>query len=216
MLSFLDGIDTQALLAINGWRSAWADGFMYAFSGKLIWIPLYLSILYIVIRNFHWKVAVGCVVAIALTILFADQVGASVIRPYFERMRPSNLNNPISEFVQIVNGKRGGRYGFPSCHAANTFGLAFFLLFLFRNRLLSCFMILWAIVTCWSRAYLGVHYPGDLLAGMVLGLVGATLSYLLFRFYVNKIQGEYPTTYQFLYLPVIVGALTVVGMAVLS
>lgn len=216
MLSFLDGIDSQALLAINGWRSAWADSFMYAFSGKLIWIPLYLSILYVIVRNFHWKVAVGCVVAIALTILFADQVGASIIRPHFERMRPSNLNNPISEFVQIVNGKRGGRYGFPSCHAANTFGLAFFLLFLFRNRMLSSFMMLWAIVTCWSRAYLGVHYPGDLLAGMFLGLIGASLSYWLFRLYVNKIQGETPSTYHFLYLPVIVGALTVVGMAVLS
>ncbi|MBR6539550.1 MAG: phosphatase PAP2 family protein, partial [Bacteroides sp.] len=114
MLTFLNEIDTQALLAINGWRSAWADGFMYAFSGKAIWIPMYVSILYIIVRNFHWKVAVGCMVAIGLTILFADQVGASVIRPMVERMRPSNVNNPISELVEIVNGKRGGRYGFPS------------------------------------------------------------------------------------------------------
>lgn len=216
MLTFLNELDTQALLAINGWRSTWADGFMYAFSSKAIWIPMYVSILYVIFRNFHWKVAVGCMVAIGLTILFADQVGASIIRPMVERMRPSNLNNPISEWVEIVNGKRGGRYGFPSCHAANTFGISFLILFIFRNRLLSCFMMLWALVTCWSRAYLGVHYPGDLLAGMLLGLIGAALSYWLFSLYCKRIQATKPTTYQHLYIPVVVGMLTIVGMAVFS
>ncbi len=212
----MNELDTTLLLAINGWRSAWADDFMYAFSGKVIWIPMYLSILYVIVRNFHWKVALGCVAAIGLTILFADQVGASVIRPYVERLRPSNLDNPVSEFVQIVNGKRGGRYGFPSCHAANTFGLAFFMLNLFRNRLLTCFMMLWAIVTCWSRVYLGVHYPGDLLAGMFVGLVGASLSYWLFYLYQKRVDCSRPSTYRYLYLPVVVGLITVVGMAIMA
>ena len=125
------------LLAIKGWRAEWADYFMYVFSGKWIWVPLYAAILYVIVRNLHWKVAIGCVMAIALTIVFADQVGATVIRPVVCRLRPANLENPISEFVQIVNGYRGGRYGFPSCHAANTFGLAFFLFYLFRYWLFS-------------------------------------------------------------------------------
>ena len=136
VLSGLVETDTDLLLAINGWRAEWADYFMYAFSGKWIWVPLYAALLYVIVRNLHWKVAIGCAVAIALTIVFADQVGATVIRPVVCRLRPANLENPVSEFVQIVNGYRGGRYGFPSCHAANTFGLAFFLFYLFRNRAL--------------------------------------------------------------------------------
>lgn len=134
-LSSLIEADNACLLAINGWHVPWADTFMYAFSGKWIWIPLYASLLYVIGRNLRWQVAVGCAVAIALTIVFADQVGASLIRPEVARLRPSNLENPLSAMVHIVNGYRGGSYGFPSCHAANTFGLAFFLVYLFRSRL---------------------------------------------------------------------------------
>lgn len=155
VLSGLVEMDTALLLAINGARAEWADFFMYAFSGKWIWVPLYAAILYVIVRNLHWKVAIGCAVAIALTITFADQIGATVIRPLVCRLRPANLENPVSEFVHIVNGYRGGRYGFPSCHAANTFGLAFFLFYLFRNRALNWFIMIWALLTCYSRSYLG-------------------------------------------------------------
>lgn len=106
VLSGLVEIDTDLLLAINGWRAEWADFFMYAFSGKWIWVPLYVALFYVIVRNLHWKVAIGCAVAIALTITFADQMGATVIRPLVCRPRPANLENPISEFVQIVNGYR--------------------------------------------------------------------------------------------------------------
>lgn len=180
VLSGLVEMDTALLLAINGARAEWADFFMYAFSGKWIWVPLYAAILYVIVRNLHWKVAIGCAVAIALTITFADQIGATVIRPLVCRLRPANLENPVSEFVHIVNGYRGGRYGFPSCHAANTFGLAFFLFYLFRNRALNWFIMIWALLTCYSRSYLGVHYPGDLLAGALVGFAGASLCYWLF------------------------------------
>lgn len=165
-LSALSDADTDLLLAINGWRAEWADYFMYAFSGKLVWIPMYAAILYVIFRNVGWKTALGCIVTVALTITFADQVCATLIRPVACRLRPANLENPISDLVQIVNGYRGGRYGFPSCHAANTFGLAFFVFYIFRNRLLTTFIMFWAVLTCYSRSYLGVHYPGDLLAGL--------------------------------------------------
>lgn len=114
-LSVLSDADTDLLLAINGWRAEWADYFMYAFSGKLVWIPMYAAILYVIFRNLGWKMALGCIVTVALTITFADQVCATLIRPVACRLRPANLENPISDLVQIVNGYRGGRYGFPSC-----------------------------------------------------------------------------------------------------
>ena len=115
--------------------------------------------------------------------------------------------------IHIVNGYRGGRYGFPSCHAANTFGLAFFLVYLFRQRMLSVFILLWALVTCYSRAYLGVHYPGDLLAGALLGFIGASLFYGLFR---KVCRYRRPDPLVQGWIPLAVGGLTVVGMLVYS
>lgn len=85
------------------------------------------------------------------------------------RLRPSNPENPLSEMVHIVGGYRGGSYGFPSCHAANSFALASFLILLFANRKLSLFIFAWAVLNSYSRVYLGVHYPGDLLVGAIIG-----------------------------------------------
>lgn len=137
-LQGLIDLDTDIFFSINRMHNTYFDYFMNAYSGKWVWIPMYAAIWYVMLRNFHWKVTLLCMIGLALTITFADQACATWIRPYVERMRPSNLDNPISEMVHIVNNHRGGRYGFPSCHAANTFGLAFFLFFLFpRGGLLS-------------------------------------------------------------------------------
>lgn len=181
MINELANIDQTIFLFLNGMHTTFGDYFMSVFTGKWIWVPMYASILYVLLRNFNWKVVLGCLIAIALTITFADQVCATLIRPMVERLRPSNPDNPISDLVHIVNGRRGGSYGFPSCHASNSFGLAFFLVFLFRQRRLSLFICLWATLNCYTRIYLGVHYPGDLLAGTVVGLCGAGLMYYLLR-----------------------------------
>ena len=108
ILQELVEIDTDLLLAINGMHSPFWDSFMNDFSGKLIWVPMYAAILYVVWKNFSWKVAILSVVAVALTITFADQVCSSLIRPAVERLRPSNLASPIADLVHIVDGHRGG------------------------------------------------------------------------------------------------------------
>ena len=126
-------IDTNIFLFINGMHNTFFDYFMSAYSGKWVWVPMYAAIWYVMLRNFHWKVTLCCMVGLALVITIADPKRVTLIRPYVERLRPANLENPISDMVHIVNGHRGGRYGFPSCHAANTFGLAFFVWFLFRK-----------------------------------------------------------------------------------
>lgn len=202
--------DTNLLLLINGMHSEFFDSFMSAYSGKLIWIPLYASILYVIFRNFSWKMALLCVVAVALTITFADQVCSSAIRPVVERLRPSRTPE-LADLVHIVDGYRGGRYGFPSCHAANTFGLACFLGLLLRKRWLTVYMVVWALLTCYSRAYLGVHYPGDLLVGALVGSAGAVLMYSLFV-WISRYKR--PRVVQGYACPIAVGLLLTGGMLV--
>ncbi|MBQ8500771.1 MAG: phosphatase PAP2 family protein [Bacteroides sp.] len=211
MLDTLIQIDTSLLLAVNGARSPFLDHFMYLFSDKLIWVPMYLSILYVLWKNYEPKQFLCCIVAVALVILFADQV-THELRGVFCRLRPSNLENPVSEFVQIVNGKRGGRYSFPSCHAANTWALAFYIFLLLRRRWLSLTLVLWALITCYSRAYLGVHYPGDLLVGSLVGIAGASIIFSLQRLIckLRRRDLKHP------YAPILLFLLTVVAMAAWS
>lgn len=212
LLQSLVEADQSLLLYLNGIHNTFGDYFMSTFTGKWIWVPMYASILYVLLKNFNWKITLFCLVAIALTITFADQICASVIRPIVERPRPSNEASPIADLVHIVNGRRGGGFGFPSCHASNSFGLAFFLVFLFRKRWLSLFICAWAAMNCYTRIYLGLHYPGDLIAGMLVGLCGAMLMYyLLGRVTKQNFKGTHQTE-----VIIYTGLLTIVGILIYS
>lgn len=175
MIETLNGLDADLLLWFNGCHTAFADSFFWMISAKLTWVPFYLVLAYALFRRYGPKNAFIWLIAAGLTILIADQLCASVLRPVFERMRPSNPDNPLSAAVTVVNGYRGGRYGFPSCHAANTWALTALLIPVLRNRRATVSLILWAVLNCWSRMYLGVHYPGDILAGTVVGVASGLL-----------------------------------------
>lgn len=178
MGDFIIGLDTDLLLWINSHNAPFWDIFMYTISGKLIWVPFYITLLYAIYRSYGFRIMIVMGIMTALAITAADQVCASLIRPAVERLRPTNLNNPISDFVHIVNGYRGGRYGFPSCHAANTFALVGLTSLLFRRWKYTLFIILWAATVCYSRIYLGVHYPGDILVGLTIGTICGMSCYL--------------------------------------
>ncbi|MDE5553585.1 MAG: phosphatase PAP2 family protein [Muribaculaceae bacterium] len=183
MLETLQNIDSSIFLFFNGHHNPFFDSFMSLYSGRYIWIPMYAALLIVMLRRFPIAKVLLLLVGIGTTIFIADQLCASVIRPIFERMRPSNLSNPLSELTHIVNGYRGGPYGFPSCHAANSFALATFAAIMLRQRGFTLFILTWAAINCYSRIYLGVHYPGDLIVG---GLIGAAVG-MIWYFITNGI-----------------------------
>ena len=213
LLSMLKAMDTMVFLAVNSHHNAYFDSVMWLVSGKLIWVPMYVSLFFVLLKNYSYKVVFAILLAIGVVILFTDSFTAQIIRPWVCRLRPSNLDNPMSSMVHIVDGYRGGAYGFPSNHASNTWGLAFFITFLFRRYKLTFFFFLWALLVCYSRMYLGVHYFGDLLIGGLLALAGASTVFYVFR----KVSGD--TRLQkvkFIYWPVWIGVATFLVIMVSS
>lgn len=180
MIEYLDALDGQIYLFFNGMHSGFFDNFMMLFTGRFIWVPMYAALLFVVMRNCGWRKGIVAVLCTVLVIVLADQVCGHLIRPNVARLRPSHPDNPLSALATLVNGYRGGTYGFPSCHAANSFGLAMFMSLLLRSRRATWFIFLWAAVNSYSRLYLGVHYPGDLLVGTVFGLLFGALCYYIY------------------------------------
>ena len=163
--------DDHILLALNGLHAPFCDYFMYDYSGRMVWIPLYLSLIILLFRGYYYKTALLCIVACIVIVAVNDQLTSTFIRPWIARMRPTNLENPLSQFVHVVKGYRGGPYGFPSAHASNCWGVTFFLMFCLRRRAISLTLAVWALLTIYSRMYLGVHYFGDIFAGTTIGLM---------------------------------------------
>jgi len=185
---WLSDIDARLLLIVNGAHSPFFDSVMWCISGRWIWVPFYAVLAYLLFRRMSWKRASICLVTIGLIILAADQTCATLIRPEVGRLRPANLNNPLSSFVHVVNGYRGGRYGFPSCHAANTFALAVFMSLVIRHKWFTVMMFSWAFIVSYSRMYLGVHYFGDLFCGATIGSLFAVLFYYLQNYLFKRLN----------------------------
>lgn len=186
MLEFLLELDQKAFLILNGMHTPWLDQVMFLISKTVFWIPLYAILLFLVIKNYKKKsiVIIGCII---LTIIMADQITSTGIKPFFQRLRPSR-DPQLKELVHTVNGYKGGKFGFASSHAANTMGIAFFFWLLFANRYrFISILFIWAIAVAYSRIYLGVHYPGDILVGMLFGILSGYIGFTLSK----KIESKF-------------------------
>lgn len=175
LIAQLDAADAQLLLWLNSPHTPMLDQLMWIASDKWVWIPFYILLAYIIVRHAGWRRGTLCLVFIGLAVAATDQTCAAILRPMVHRLRPSTPDNPLSCMVHIVNGYRGGQYGFPSCHAANSFLLAISVSLYLRRRLVWIFMLAWAALVSYSRIYLGVHYPGDILCGMAVGMTYGVL-----------------------------------------
>ncbi|MGD2034699.1 MAG: phosphatase PAP2 family protein [Bacteroidales bacterium] len=175
----LIALDTQLFLWLNSQHSPFWDKVMWLVSGKIEWLPLYLILVAFIIYRYRWQ-SLAIIVSIIIAVALADHLAVKAFKEVFERLRPSH-NPEIQDLVHIVNNYRGGLYGFVSNHAANSFSLAMFLSLLLKNKLFTAGIFFWAILVSYSRIYLGVHYPGDILGGAALGMVIGWLAYSAYK-----------------------------------
>ena len=205
-------LDKELTLYLNGLNSPALDAFFYAVTSKWLWVPLYATILWMIFRRQGGR-GLMTVIVIGLLVLLADQLTSGLMKPLFERLRPTH-DGVMQYLVHTVNGYRGGLYGFPSCHAANSVALTvwFFLLCGARSRL-SMMLLVWCLLTCYTRMYLGVHYPGDLLFGSVVGSLCALLCWFLAVriFKIGKFRGDTATQ-----IPLAAFLLTVTALLIYS
>jgi undecaprenyl-diphosphatase len=179
MIEFLNEADTWLFLVLNGLNNDFFDFLMYWISYKYTWVPLYAFFLFLLFRKYKLK-ALWIMLFVALLITFSDQFSV-MCKNHFERLRPCH-NEELDFLVHTVKDKCGGRFGFISGHATNSFALAVFLIPFLKSyyRFFPLLLIVWASVVAYSRVYLGVHYPGDILAG---AFVGSAAGYVFARVY---------------------------------
>jgi len=176
MFQWLIDFDQKAFLYLNGIHSPEFDDIMYLISGTKLWIPFYMVLLVIIVyreRPYHFLYTL---IFIAIAVVLSDRISV-LIKFLVHRPRPT-YNPEIADIVHVVNYYRGGMYGFVSSHAANVFSVATFLAYHFKYYKWSLFLYSWAFVVTYSRIYLGVHYPLDLICGIVIGMLIGTQCYV--------------------------------------
>ncbi len=187
-------IDKSWLLGINGAHTEWLDYIMWYVSQSWVWIPLYAFLIGLLIMKFGWKKGLVYTMALVLAVGLSDYISSGLIKHWICRPRPTH-EPTLEGLVHIVNGYVGGLYGFVSSHAANTMSLAVLFSLIWKKiNHQGWWLMIYVALNCYSRMYLGVHYPGDILGGLVVGSVMALVVYavlnLVEKEYKKRVDGE--------------------------
>jgi undecaprenyl-diphosphatase len=192
MFEQLIHIDTELLLAINAWHSPWADTLMWIVSAKTTWIPLYLLLLGLLVWRYRkpalttvkWlekvPACVVIIVVIGLAVGTSDFIASGILKDLVARPRPTRVPE-LEGVLHLVNDYKSGQYGFVSSHAANTMACGLLFSLIWRKKIATLGLMLWVAANCYSRMYLGVHYPTDILGGLIVGSLMALSAYALLR-----------------------------------
>ena len=204
--------DKQLLLMVNGSDSWFLDCLILTLTNAKTWIPLYIGLFYVVLKsNKNVREVILILCAAGLCYLLAGAIDDGIVKPLVARWRPTH-DPEIGALVDVVNGYRGGNYGFFSAHASNTFSLAVFFSLLMRKRLLTCFLVGWSLTNCYTRLYLGVHYPGDITVGLLWGGFVGWFVYWLY----GKVTIPARYDIRYCYVPIYILGLTFLTAIVLA
>lgn len=194
MMAAIIDFDTRLFSFLNGLHADWLDPFFYYFSQIYTWIPLYLFVLFVIVKQWKKK-SLFIIPLLILTIVCTDQ-SCNIIKHSVARLRPSHTVE-LQDTIHLLtdtdgNLYRGGLYSFPSGHAANGIAFAFFVIFFVakRRKWVLISIICWTILLAYSRIYLGVHYPFDILCGLILGSCWSLFWIWIFYRYLNKIVNK--------------------------
>ena len=182
--STLYAADKTLLMVFNGSHCPFVDRLAVTLTCGYMWILLYIALLLLVINNHKTVVQISLVIGMALlAIVLSEGMADLIVKPLVARLRPIH-DILMQDSVQVVNNYRAEGYSFFSAHASNTMAVAVFFSLLVKDRLFACTLITWALVNCWTRLYLGVHYPSDIIVGMVWGSVSGLFAYTMY----NKVK----------------------------
>lgn len=182
--STLYAADKTLLMVFNGSHCPFVDRLAVTLTCGYMWIPLYIALLLLVINNHKTVVQISLVIGMALlAIVLSEGMADLIVKPLIARLRPIH-DILMQDSVQVVNNYRAEGYSFFSAHASNTMAVAVFFSLLVKDRLFACTLITWALVNCWTRLYLGVHYPSDIIVGVVWGSVSGLFAYTIY----NKVK----------------------------
>ena len=182
--STLYAADKTLLMVFNGSHCPFVDRLAVTLTCGYMWIPLYIALLLLVINYHKTVVQISLVISMALlAIVLNEGMADLIVKPLIARLRPIH-DILMQDSVQVVNNYRAEGYSFFSAHASNTMAVAVFFSLLVKDRLFACTLITWALVNCWTRLYLGVHYPSDIIVGVVWGSVSGLFAYTMY----NKVK----------------------------
>ncbi len=170
-------LDSDILLWINGHYEGWLDEVMWTVSAAKTWAWLYVALVILLVKKFHnWKLVLLMLVGFGIAVGLSDYLCSGILKPLVCRLRPTH--EPALDPVHLVRGYTGGLYGFCSSHAANTMAVALLFSLLYKDARATVSLMAWVALNCYSRMYLGVHYPSDIIAGLLIGSLWALLVWL--------------------------------------